>query len=218
MQRFLALPIILAAVLVSLAPAPAVAQPASSVFATREGNTRTIVIYGSIGPETETVFTQLLAANQGARVMLNSAGGSLTPALNIGRLIRDSRLETFVPDASGCFSACALIFLAGTERNIGQGARVGFHAAYVPQQGGPGQVSSSGNAVIGAYLSRLGFNDGAIRFLTAARPEQISIVKPVQFQEFGIGVRQVASRLPTIPAAPPTAASPAKNGLAPPKG
>lgn len=204
--------LILAGLLASLAPTALLAQttlPPGRVYVAREGTTTSIVIFGRISPETEGAFTAAANANRGARVVLNSGGGSLTPALNIGRFIRENRLQTYVPDASGCFSACSLIWLAGTERHIGQGARIGFHAAYVAQQGGPGQVSSSGNAVIGAYLSRLGYNDGAIRLFTAAPPNQIVVVKPNQFEQNGVTVRQTAARLPPPPAdAPGTAGAP----------
>lgn len=194
--------LILAGLLASLAPTALLAQtalPPGRVYVAREGATTSIVIFGRISPETEGAFTSAVAANRGARVVLNSGGGSLTPALNIGRFIRENRLQTYVPDGAGCFSACSLIWLAGTERHIGLGARIGFHAAYVAQQGGPGQVSSSGNAVIGAYLSRLGYNDGAIRLFTAAPPNQIVVVKPNQFEQNGVTVRQTAARLPPPP-------------------
>lgn len=203
--------LLLAGLLASLAPTALLAQtalPPGRVYVAREGATTSIVIFGRISPETEGAFTSAAAANRGARVVLNSGGGALTPALNIGRFIRENRMQTFVPDGSGCFSACSLIWLAGTERNIGLGARIGFHAAYVAQQGGgPGQVSSAGNAVIGAYLSRLGYNDGAIRLFTSAPPNQIVVVKPQQFEQNGVTVRQTAARLPEAPGDAPSTAT-----------
>ncbi|WP_424814025.1 hypothetical protein [Roseococcus sp. YIM B11640] len=217
MFRTLALPFTLTCLVASLAPLPLLAQSRPSapgsggVFVSREGGRASIVVTGRISPETETAFAAAVRSNPNARVVLNSAGGSLNPALAMGRLIHERRLQTVVPDGRGCFSACGLIWIAGAERHIGTGARIGFHAAYVPQQGGPGQVSSSGNAVIGAYLSRLGFNDNAIRFLTAARPEQISVVKPQQFAEMGVTVRNVATRMPDIPDTP-AAAQPGGTG------
>jgi hypothetical protein len=194
--------LILAGLIASLAPTAALAQtsaPPARVYVAREGNTTSIVVFGRIVAETEGAFASAVAANRGARVLLNSGGGSLVPALAIGRLVRQHRLQTYVPDSSVCSSACSLIWLAGTERHIGIHARIGFHAAYVAQQGGPGQISSSGNAVIGAYLSRLGYSDNAIRLFTSAPPNQIVVVKPGQFEQNGITVRQTAARLPAPP-------------------
>lgn len=189
--------LILAGLLASLAPTVALAQTApAQVYVAGTGAAAKIVVAGRIAPETESAFRTALAANRGAGVVLSSPGGALVPALAIGRLIRENRLETHVPNGARCFSACSLIWLAGTERHIGTRAAIGFHAAYVAAQGGPGQVSSAGNAVIGAYLSRLGYNDGAIRLFTAAPPNQMVVVKPSQFAQNGVTVRQTALAMP----------------------
>ena len=204
----------------SLAPLMALAQPApSGVFAARDGNNTVIVISGRISAETETAFTTALRGATGRpRIYLSSPGGSLTPGLNMGRMIREARLETFVPAGAGCWSACGLIWLAGVERHLDPTGRVGFHAAYVPQQGAPndgrgGQVSGSGNAVIGAYLSRLGYNDNAIRFFTSARPDQMFELKPTQFQDYGITVRQTVARQPSPSELAPGGARPVLAGI-----
>ena len=214
--------ILVAGLLLTLAPGALLAQPApahSGVFVARDGNTSVIVISGRISTETETAFAAALrAASAGngqarPRIYLSSPGGSLTPGLNMGRMIREARLETFVPAGAGCWSACGLIWLAGTERHLDPAGRVGFHAAFVPQQGGPGQISGSGNAVIGAYLSRLGYNDNAIRFFTSARPDQMFELKPAQFQDYGITVQRTAARQPSPPEQAPGASSPRLAGI-----
>lgn len=186
-------------------PLPLLAQPAPlGVFVARDGDNSVIIVSGRISPETETAFAAALRNAQGRpRIYLTSPGGALTPGLNMGRMIREARLETFIPAGAGCFSACGLIWLAGVERHLDPMARVGFHAAYVPQQGAPGQVSGSGNALIGAYLRRLGYNDNAIRFFTSARPDQMFELKPAQFQDYGITVRQTAARQPALDALRP---------------
>ncbi|MBS7811328.1 COG3904 family protein [Roseococcus pinisoli] len=218
--------LVLGGLLASLAPTVTLAQstqaqttqaqtPPAQVYVARAGNVASIVVSGRIAPETESAFRSAVSANRGARVVLSSDGGSLVPALSIGRLIRENRLQTYVPDRARCFSACSLIWLAGTERHIGQRAAIGFHAAYVAQQGGPGMVSSAGNAVIGAYLSRLGYNDGAIRLFTSAPPNQMVVVKPNQFEQNGVSVRQTAMALPSSPGTAPasTAAVGAPGGF-----
>jgi len=200
MQRIASLGVLAAASLGCLAPSPLLAQSApAGVLVARDGPASIIVVSGRISPATETAFTEALRAlPQGTRprIYLASPGGSLIPALNMGRMIRDARLETYIPGGAGCWSACGLMWLAGVERHIDPTGRVGFHAAYTPQQGAPGQVSSSGNAVVGAYLGRLGYNDNAIRFFTSARPDQMFELKPGQFQDYGITVRQTTARQP----------------------
>ncbi len=58
-------------------------------------------------------------------VHLNSGGGRLGEAERLGRLIRERHLDTYT--SASCSSACTVAFLAGRERWLKAGARLGFH-------------------------------------------------------------------------------------------
>jgi ATP-dependent protease ClpP protease subunit len=61
-------------------------------------------------------------------LLLESPGGSLFDGISLGREVRSQGLRTVARYA--CASACAMIFLGGTERTlVGSRARVGFHQA-----------------------------------------------------------------------------------------
>jgi hypothetical protein len=75
-------------------------------------------------------------------------------ALNIGSAIRRMGFDTLVLSNKTCASACALIWLAGHYRWAGPKAAIGFHAIYY----GDGNISSGGNALVGAYLRDLGLS------------------------------------------------------------
>jgi hypothetical protein len=79
-------------------------------------------------------------------------GGSLIAGLQIGETIRLKNFSTLVPEGAQCASSCALAWLGGTRRLMGSLAQVGFHAAY---DGQTHQVTSSGNALVGAYLNKM---------------------------------------------------------------
>ena len=98
-------------------------------------------------------------------VGLESDGGAAMEALNIGTTIRKRGFDTLV--LKTCASACALIWLAGHTRWAGPKAAIGFHAIYY----GEGNISSGGNALVGAYLRDLGLSLKAIRYLTQAPPD-----------------------------------------------
>ena len=66
-----------------------------------------------------------------ATVSFRSEGGSLVAGICIGTLIREKKFTTVVPDGASCASACALAWLGGAKRFIGQDSNVGFHAAYI---------------------------------------------------------------------------------------
>ena len=62
-------------------------------------------------------FRQILAQPQIKRIVyVNSPGGDLWTGFAVGRLTAENKLATVV--AGRCLSACALMFLGGTERNF----------------------------------------------------------------------------------------------------
>jgi hypothetical protein len=84
----------------------------------------------------------------------------------IGETMRQHRLPGLVAGGDTCTSACALAWLGAAQR-IGQPtSRIGFHGVYT-QAGG---TSSSGNALAGAYLARLGYGYSFIEWATSAPP------------------------------------------------
>jgi hypothetical protein len=69
---------------------------------------------------------------------LQSPGGSFDEAIKISDLLYDRGLSTVVVDRSECYSACAIVFMAGVMpdreapfRKLSAGAIVGFHAPYL---------------------------------------------------------------------------------------
>jgi len=89
----------------------------------------------------------------------------------IGCIIRARGFNTYVDRNDTCFSACGLIWLAGVKRYASASGAIGFHDVCAIDKG-VSQVSASGNALAGAYMSRLGLSDIAIDHLTAADPDE----------------------------------------------
>ncbi|MGV3511397.1 MAG: hypothetical protein ACO1OX_05270 [Novosphingobium sp.] len=131
-----------------------------------------ILIKGEIQPGDEERFRSISLRLPSAIVMLESDGGTLMPALEIGRIIRVAGYDTTIRQRKTCASACALIWLAGISREVKEGGRVGFHAAYRDNQGKLEEVGSA-NALIGSYLTSLGLPTKAVLFATSAPPDVI---------------------------------------------
>ena len=135
-------------------------------------------------------FSAAVAPLSKATVSFASDGGALLAGIRIGTLIRQKRFATLVADGATCASACAVAWLGGERRFIGSGANVGFHAAYVLKAGGAVAQSAPGNAVLGAYLDRLGLSEEAIRYVTDAEPSTIHWMNNIEAAEHGIVVAQ----------------------------
>ena len=63
-------------------------------------------------------------------MLLDSPGGSVDDALDIGRLVREQGLSTEVSNGGLCASSCPLIFASGETRIAGQEAAIGVHQIY----------------------------------------------------------------------------------------
>jgi hypothetical protein len=84
-----------------------------------------------IGPMQTDISNQvraLLASHANVQTLrLSSVGGRLREARRIARIIKERNLRTYCSDY--CASACAAAFVAGSEKILKNGARLGFHGA-----------------------------------------------------------------------------------------
>ena len=107
-------------------------------------------------------------------------------------MVRREGLRTVVAPRGICASACGLVWLAGTPRVVEQDAHVGLHAAYL-RRNGVSVETGAANALIGAYLGRLGFEDRAIVYLTSAPPDDMTWILPADRERYGIAFDTAAS-------------------------
>ena len=145
-----------------------------------------------------------------AVVALASPGGNLSAGLEIGTMLRLKGFISFVPDGSQCASACALAWLGGAKRLMGSTAQVGFHSASIVKDG-VATETSVGNALVGAYLNRIGLPDQAVVFITQAAPDDITWLSIEDAERLGIDVElftpTAPSRMPPTVPAPSTSLS-----------
>jgi hypothetical protein len=99
------------------------------------GETRFIALDGQFEVGDDKKFIDKILGVERAAILLNSPGGMIEPALAIGRAIRLKGFDTIVHDGAQCSSACALVWLAGASRQMGGRTKVGFHAAFVMENG-----------------------------------------------------------------------------------
>lgn len=126
------------------------------------------------------------SVNLGA-VLFESQGGNLIEGLRIGRAIRRAGFTTGVAPETACASACALAWLGGTTRYMHPTSLVGFHAAYVEEDGRVAE-SGVGNALVGAYLNELEFGFDAVVFASSASPHEMNWLNAAKARQAGIDV------------------------------
>ena len=138
----------------------------------KTGDPAYITIDGEIKSGDDEKFRKIAAEYSKAVVRLNSGGGVIRPAMDIGRTIKLRGYATAIYKTDSCASACALIWLAGSKRFKFEGGEVGFHASYLDTDGTKLETGV-GNALVGLYLSQLGFGEKTVIFATLAPPDKI---------------------------------------------
>lgn len=104
-----------------------VASPAPAKYAlTVVGGGALLHLRGELEAGVTRAVTELLDEHPQARgIILDSGGGQIYEGRGLARVIRERSLATYT--LIECASACATAFLAGRERILGAGARLGFH-------------------------------------------------------------------------------------------
>lgn len=98
--------------------------PAWSVTPSDTG--QEIRITGEIGPGLSDALAEVLETTPGVeRLALESPGGSVREGRALAELVQKHSLDTAV--TTYCDSACTLVFVAGRERVLENGAELGFH-------------------------------------------------------------------------------------------
>ena len=174
---------------------------AARIEVERSGETATVTVRGTLESGDGQRFNDAVANVPKAIVMLNSNGGDLDSGLTIGRTIRRKSYTTAVPNGVRCASACALAWLGGATRFMGESARIGFHAAYVDGRSGP-RESGVGNALVGAYLNGHGLAEKAVIYLTSTPPDDIQWLTMEDARKLEISVALLAPRPGERPAPP----------------
>lgn len=187
-----------------------VAYPGASTIEVSEGKLGTLIrITGTLQDADGDIFLAKVSAYPEATVSLHSDGGSVRAGLTIGYQIQSKKFSTVVEDGKRCASACALVWLGGSSRYMGPEAKIGFHAAYL-LTGGKAVESGAANALIGAYLARLGLADRAIFYITKASPESMQWLTKADAKNLEITVldwpgfpRVAQEKTSTLPASSP---------------
>ncbi|MDP2082890.1 MAG: hypothetical protein U0934_10765 [Pseudotabrizicola sp.] len=99
---------------------------------TQVSGLKTVLLEGAIEPGDSARLAQYLDQRRSApeQIALHSPGGSVTDALEIGRMIRAGGWPTVMQAGAACFSSCPYILAAGTDRRVSRTALVGVHQHY----------------------------------------------------------------------------------------
>lgn len=112
---------------------------------------------------------------------LNSRGGSLEEAMEIGRWVRKNKIVTTMGTNSECFSSCVYILAAGVIKlAIGSywGNKVGIHRPYLTRMPKGGIQVSMKNALADskAYLAEMNVPEHLADAMFSISPDKVEIL------------------------------------------
>lgn len=144
-------------------------------------------------------------------VVLNSPGGSVGDALEMGKLIRDKKLATEVEAGKYCASSCPLVFVGGIERKAGDKAAIGVHQVFAMA----GDVSAMRDGMNEAqrisarcqrYLGDMGINLQMWVHAMETPKEKLFVFKPDELKSLNIvTTANTPIAVPSAPSAMPPA-------------
>lgn len=158
----------------------------------------TLAAAGTIGAETDKAFLDIVKAQEarGKRVTtlrLASPGGSLGPALAMGRLARQKGVKTVVDDK--CVSACAFVFMGGVMRHASP-MTLGVHQFFLPEGG---ETSGAATAIktsqftvseLLIYAKEMGVDSEVIGIAGATPPSQMHFFGATELTALNLNTKQ----------------------------
>lgn len=161
-------------------------------------NDVTLTISGEITKNTleefRTALDEIKIQNKSIKlnaVRLDSIGGNNSVAIEIGKIIREKKLNTYVAEDSRCESACVLILIAGVQRY--PFGKVGVHRTTYTRDIDddtvvPNDIKRS-EKLISNYIKSMGVSlllDDAINNTESWRMRYLTDTEKKQWQIFGI--------------------------------
>jgi len=124
------------------------------------------------------------------KVFLNSPGGSVQDALELGRYLRGEGLATALREGDICYSACPYLLAGGTSRTVPDSGSVGVHQHYFGQSTIlPAFVAvediQRGQGEVMRYLDEMGIDPLVMQHALVTPRDEIYVLLPDELRRYG---------------------------------
>ncbi|GAA4223058.1 ATP-dependent protease ClpP protease subunit [Sagittula marina] len=122
-------------------------------------------------------------------LVLQSPGGSVRDALDIGRHLRDRGIATTVLSGEICYSACPYLYAGGETRTAEENASIGVHQhsfgenTFLPAFTAIDDIQR-GQAEVMSYLDDMGIDVRVMRHALATPADEIYILLPEELERY----------------------------------
>ena len=146
---------------------------------------------GAVAPGDGARLAAEIARAAPAFVAIDSPGGSVGDALEIGRAVRAAGAATRLEAGAVCFSACPYVFAGGTARSVAEGARLGVHqhsfgeSTILPAFLAVEDVQR-GQAAVLAHLDAMGIDLAIMGPALATPADEIYVLTPEELRAWSV--------------------------------
>lgn len=126
-------------------------------------------------------------------VSLNSNGGDVNAAIELGELFRADEAATYVDSNEHCYSSCVFLLAAGVERRVKDNASIGIHRPYktidnattVKQQK---LEQAKTEKLVKSYLLQVNISTNLHDDMVRISPEHIKILTQTEMNHYGLNL------------------------------
>jgi hypothetical protein len=173
-----------------------------------QNTTWNIILSGEIDAGAQARVAKALkqTGNDGADVFLDSPGGNLLAGMQLGRILRDAGVNTYVGSVAadnehkfagkpgiklvpgGCYSACSLAFLGGVYRYAIDGSQYGVHRFSNPSGATANDLDAAQvvSAAIGNFIRDMDVNPGLFDLMASQGKDGIRIQTKSELNRFNV--------------------------------
>lgn len=135
-------------------------------------------------------FVEIIKSHNPVAVIFNSPGGNLAKAMEFGRLVRSSGLDTIQFRGVECESACALAFMGGVTRTANTGA-IGVHkSSFSGDHTVDAQVAVSAvqqiTADIITYMIEMGVDPSVLQIALQYESDDMRYLSRSEMEQYGV--------------------------------
>ncbi len=116
-------------------------------------------------------------------VMLDSIGGSVSEAMRIGRLLRETAFDSLVPSTGVCQGSCVYLLAAGRNKTVR--GHVGIHRPYYS---GSDSVHSTSNSVSRAsqiaYFKDMKIAPELLEAINSTAPQRMRVLSASELKRY----------------------------------
>ena len=148
---------------------------------------------GAIAEGDGTRVAELIAAQETPveTLVLQSPGGSVRDALDLGRTLRAAGIGTRMLAGEFCYSACPYLLAGGTRREIAEGASVGLHQHFFGESTLlPAFVAvediQRGQGEVMIYLEEMGIDPLIMQHALTTPADEIYVLLDDEIDRYGL--------------------------------